>query len=124
MSLRMSRVASLTLVGGMAFAAAPLLNAQSQPLPEGYIARSPVTARGLAPKMKVKQLGPAARTFQIVFSKGDEVASGLTEFAEKNHIQTAHFTAIGAFDSAIFGWADPEKRAYKSVNKIDESKVA
>jgi hypothetical protein len=40
--------------------------------------------------------------------KGDEIMSGLTEFAEKHHIKNAHFTALGAVNKGLFGWADPE----------------
>src|SRR5271166_6625163 len=84
-----------------------------------YLDRSEKTPHGLAPSMKVTELGPTTRTFQILFSKGDEVASGLLDFAEKNHIKNAHFTAIGAFDHAVLGWYDPAKKAQKK-NPIDE----
>ena len=84
-----------------------------------YQDRSEVTPHGLAPHMKVTEMRPTERTFQILFSKGDEVASGLLDFAEKNHVKSASFTAIGAFDHAVLGWYDPVKRAQKK-NPIDE----
>ncbi len=42
-------------------------------------------------------------------TKGDEIMSGLTEFAEKYHIRNAHFTAVGAIDKGLFGWTDVER---------------
>jgi len=55
--------------------------------------------------------------------KGDEVAAGLTEFAEQNHIKVAHFTAVGAIDSGVLGWFDPDKRAYKKILINQEAEV-
>jgi len=107
--------------------AAAALSAQAptppQPLPDGYVARKEITARGLAPAMKVKDLGTAGHTYEVTFGKGDEVASGLTEFAEKNHITAAHFTGVGAFSSALLGWTDPDKRAFKKVEINQEAEV-
>jgi predicted DNA-binding protein with PD1-like motif len=41
--------------------------------------------------------------------------AGLTEFAENNQLKGSHFTAIGAFHEALFGWFDGEKKAYKKI---------
>jgi predicted DNA-binding protein with PD1-like motif len=51
------------------------------------------------------------------------VVSGLAEFATKNHLTVAHFTALGALDSAQIGWFDPEKRAYKTMRINEEMEV-
>ena len=108
----MKRTLLLMLAAGaLMFAQAP---PQPQALPDGYVGRKEITARGLAPAMKVKDLGAAGHTYEVTFGKGDEVASGLTEFAEKNHITTGHFTGVGAFSSALLGWTDPDKRAFKN----------
>lgn len=93
--------------------------AQAPPAAPQYQDRSEVTPHGMAPHMKVTEMHPTARTFQILFSKGDEVASGLIDFAQQNHVKYASFTAIGAFDHAVLGWYDPEKRAQKK-NPIDQ----
>jgi len=119
----MSRTFARLLLSGIAFSGVSLLSAQTPPLPEGYVARKEVTARGLAPGMQVTELAATGRTFHVHFSKGDEVASGLTEFAEKNHITAAHFTGVGAFDSALLGWTDPEKRAFKKIEINQEAEV-
>jgi predicted DNA-binding protein with PD1-like motif len=88
-------------------------------LPDDYVRRAPITARGLAPGMKVQELARTGRTFKVTMRKGDEVAAGLTEFAEKNHLTDSHLTGIGALNHVVIGWYDPEKRAYKK-NVIDE----
>ena len=76
---------------------------------EGYVPRGTRPMKGLAPGMKVTDLGKSARTFRINMTKGDEIMSGLTEFAEKYQIKNAHFTALGAINKGLFGWSDVER---------------
>jgi len=59
--------------------------------------------------MKVTDLGKGARTYRVNMTKGDEIMSGLTEFAEKYHIKNGHFTAVGAINKGLFGWSDVER---------------
>src|ERR1700752_2674128 len=73
--------------------------AQTQSGQGNEVAPGPVTARGLAPGVSIGQLGSAGETYAVIFGKGDEVASGLTEFAETHKIKAGHLTAIGAFSS-------------------------
>ncbi|HTR34543.1 MAG TPA: DUF296 domain-containing protein [Bryobacteraceae bacterium] len=120
----MTRGFSRLMAIGIALGGISWFSAQTPSLPEGYVARKEVTARGLAPGMKVQELASTGRTFHVHFSKGDEVESGLTEFAEKNHVTAAHFTAVGAFSSALLGWTDPEKRAFKKIEVNQEAEVA
>jgi predicted DNA-binding protein with PD1-like motif len=103
----------------MAFAANAQVPQAGQAPKGEYQDRSEVTPHGMAPKMKVTEMHSSGRSFQILFSKGDEVASGLLDFAEKNHVKYAHFTAVGAFDHMVLGWYDLSKRAHKK-NPIDE----
>jgi predicted DNA-binding protein with PD1-like motif len=90
-------------------------DAQIDQAPDQYVAPGPVTARGLAPRMKYKDLGQQATTYAVIFGSGDEVASGLTEFAEKNHIQSGHLTAIGAFSGAVLAYFDRDRKEYKKI---------
>ena len=57
--------------------------------------------------------GPAAphekSTFKVNFVKGDELLSGLTEFAEKYHIRNGHFSGLGAVNKGLLGWSDVER---------------
>jgi hypothetical protein len=55
------------------------------------------------------------RTWALIFGKGDEVMSGLTDWAKRERIQGAHLTAIGAFSSALFGWFDKDHKAYRNI---------
>ena len=56
--------------------------------------------RGKAPKMQVQLLnsGEATKQYAVIFYQGDEAFSGLLEFAEKYHVTSAHFAAIGALN--------------------------
>jgi len=92
-------------------------------LPPNY-ARAPALHDGMAPGMKATELSPKVRIFRLVFSKGDDVAAGLAEFAKKNHLTDAHFSAIGAFGSAVIGWSDRPKKAFKVVRINEEMEVA
>lgn len=79
---------------------------------------------GTAPGLKATELSPRTRNFYITFTKDDDVAAGLAEFAEKNHLTNTHFSAIGAFGSAVIGWSDRPKKAFKVVHLNEEMEVA
>jgi predicted DNA-binding protein with PD1-like motif len=115
---RVARAFSVLVIGGLALTAGREVNAQrgtaapaaaQQPTPEGYVPRGTRPAKGLAPGMKVTDLGKGGRTFRINMTKGDEIMSGLTEFAEKYHIKNGHFTGVGAINKGLFGWSDVER---------------
>jgi uncharacterized protein len=82
-----------------------------------YVAPSQAVPRGRAPRMQVQLLSRGERTkeYAVIFGKGDEALSGLLEFAEKYHITSAHFTAIGALNGATLAWFDPERKMYKKI---------
>ena len=112
-----ARALSLLLMGGLSLFAGGGVSAQQAaapaaaqpPTPEGYVPRGTRPGKGLAPGMKVTDLGKGGRTYRINMTKGDEIMSGLTDFAEQYHIRNAHFTAIGAINKGLFGWSDPER---------------
>ena len=82
-----------------------------------YVAPEQAVPRGKAPKMQVELLNPGEPTKQyaVIFYQGDEAFSGLLEFAEKYHITSAHFTAIGAVNKATLGWFDPRRKMYRKI---------
>lgn len=82
-----------------------------------YVAPSEAGPRGKAPRMEVELLNPGEPTKQyaVIFYQGDEAFSGLQEFAEKYHVTSAHFTAIGASNEATVGWFDPQRKMYKKI---------
>jgi len=66
--------------------------------------------------MKFQKLGQSEQeTFALIFDKGDEFISALTEFAESNNIGGSHFTAIGAFSDVILGYFDRQRKDYKKI---------
>jgi predicted DNA-binding protein with PD1-like motif len=92
-------------------------------LPVTYLPSVPAPQKGQAPTMRVTELNPQKRSFQIVFSRGDEAIQGLTEFAGNNNIRLANFTAFGALQSARISWFEPDKRIYKTVSLSEPMEV-
>ena len=82
-----------------------------------YVAPSQAVPRGTAPRMQVQLLssGEPTQQYAVIFYQGDEAFSGLQEFAEKYHVTSAHFTAIGAINGATLGWFDPQRKMYKKI---------
>ncbi len=82
-----------------------------------YVAPEQAVPRGKAPRMQVELLNPGEPTKQyaVIFYQGDEAFSGLLEFADKYHVTSAHFTAIGALNRATLGWFDPQRKMYKKI---------
>lgn len=93
------------------------LAAYSQQPDSDYVAPSEAVPKGKAPSMKVEWLNPgeATKQYAVIFYQGDEAFSGLLEFAEKYHVKSAHFTAIGAINGATLGYFDPERKMYKKI---------
>ena len=89
----------------------------SQDTASEYIAPPDAGPKGKAPRMKVQLLNPGEPTKQyaVIFYQGDEAFSGLLEFAQKYHVVSAHFTAIGAVNGATLGWFDPQRKLYKKI---------
>ena len=116
-TFRNSALFFLALIAAIGIAAALSLSAQQPPpLPPGYVIPGPVTARGLAPRMHGEQLPTTgSRTFEVMFGPGDEIMSGLTEFAEKNHITSGYISGIGGLATATLGWGDPQKGGVKTI---------
>jgi uncharacterized protein len=84
---------------------------------KGYISPKAPIATGKAPGMKARLLSEnsGVRNYSIVLAKGDEVMSGLTDFARQNKVTSASFTAIGAFSRATVAWFDRTKKEYKLI---------
>ncbi|HEV2577591.1 MAG TPA: PPC domain-containing DNA-binding protein [Acidobacteriaceae bacterium] len=93
---------------------ATFASAQSAPQ---YIPTSDAVPHGSAPGMWVKALnsGKGSAEYAVIFRAGDDPYPGLTQFAAEHHIQSAHFTAIGAFHDARLGFYDPDKKMYRVI---------
>jgi hypothetical protein len=69
-------------------------------------------------KWKLLDRGPPA-TYAVVLAKGDEAMAALHEFVCERKIDTAALTAIGAFERAVIGYFDWDKKDYKRI-PVDE----
>jgi predicted DNA-binding protein with PD1-like motif len=102
-------------IAGCALAQAPVAQA---PLPDGYMRAPPVRA-GLAPQMRATETTTAAHVFDVRFSTGDEILSGLTDLAIKHKITSGHITGLGGLSGALLGFGDPAVNAFSRIS-VDE----
>ena len=63
------------------------------------------------------------RTFVIVFDKGDEIVTGLTAFAAREHLRASHLTAIGALRDVTLGYFDRDRRDYTRIPLAEQVEV-
>ena len=64
-----------------------------------------------------------AKTWALIFDKGDEPVSALTAFAKAEKLGGAHFTAIGAFSEVTLGYFDRSARDYKKIPLREQVEV-
>lgn len=93
-------------------------------MPRDAATYQPPTApvpQGKAPGMTYRLLSDhgGVREYVVIFAKGDEVLSGITDFAAREHVVAARFTAVGAPSRATVGWFDKGRKEYK-LNRVDE----
>jgi predicted DNA-binding protein with PD1-like motif len=81
------------------------------PLPEGVTMKTKIIAEG------------AQRTIAVIFDAGDEVIANLQDFAHAHSIDAAHFTAIGAFESATLGYFSWDKKDYLRIPVQEQVEV-
>ena len=74
-------------------------------------------APGRAPGMQVKLLSTSGqvKTYVLIFAKGDEVMSGLLDFAQQYNVKSAHYQAIGDALSAQIGVYDYGRKQFKVI---------
>jgi predicted DNA-binding protein with PD1-like motif len=99
--------------------------AQTVAADEGMISPARAVPKGNAPGMKSKLVKdtPEEKVYSVVFYKGDEVLSGLTDFALAHQVADAHFTAIGAVSGATLAWLDLGKKAYRKIPVTQQVEV-
>jgi uncharacterized protein len=97
----------------------------SQETASEYVAPADAGPKGKAPKMQVQLLNPgeATKQYAVIFYQGDEAFSGLLAFAEKYHVTSGHFTAIGAVSGATVAWFDPQRKMYKKIPVVGQHEV-
>ena len=87
-AIKVVPILSLLLASGLATTACHRLSAQQSPASPENLSVQPGTAR----RTEGDRSGASSRTYRVNIIKGDEIISGLLEFAEKNHIKNGHFT--------------------------------
>jgi len=73
-------------------------------------------------KSKSIEEGPN-RIFVLVLDQGEEAFKAITEFANREGIDGASVTAIGAFSEAKVGWFDFAARKYKPIAVNEQCEV-
>jgi predicted DNA-binding protein with PD1-like motif len=63
------------------------------------------------------------RTFMVVLSTGEDAVERVTAFAREQRLHASHFTAIGAFSSAVVGYFDWEKKDYRRIPIAEQVEV-
>jgi predicted DNA-binding protein with PD1-like motif len=63
------------------------------------------------------------RRFVLAFERGDELMATVREFAERERLRAAEFTAIGAVESAKLAYFDVETRKYVELPDPGQSEV-
>ena len=89
-----------------------------------YMSATKYGEAGKAPGMKVKLLSQVGevKTYAVIMSKGDEAVSGLTEFAEKYKVKSAHYQAIGDALHVKVGWFDYQRKQFL-VLPVDTAEI-
>jgi len=108
-----------------AFAALLILGGTFTANAQEYVSLTNPAKPGKAPGAKVKLLSTngKAKTYLLVLSTGDEVTSGIAEFAQKYQVKNAHYTAFGDASSAKFGWYDKDRKMFKLSDIAEPSEV-
>jgi len=90
-----------------------------------YVSPTQPVIMGKSPGVKVKLLSDngQTKTYVLIFSPGDEVRSGLNEFAQKYNAKSAHYTAVGDVYSAKVGFFDYARKMFKVI-LVDTSEIA
>ena len=109
----------------LAFSAVFCSYGEAQLPDDSLISPSRPVPVGKAPRMQVKVVkdSPEEKVYAIVFYKGDDALSGLTDFAIQHKIEDAHFTGIGAISSATLAWLDPSKKIYHRIPVTEQAEV-
>jgi uncharacterized protein len=70
--------------------------------------------------MRSRQIDQSPNTFILVFETGDELATGLLEFANQASLTAASFTAVGALSAVRLGWFSWDNKRYEPSVTLDE----
>ena len=91
-----------------------------------YLSPSQQAEVGKSPGVKVELISKTRKVqaYVLIFSPGDEVRSGLTEFARKYSIKSAQYSAIGDATFVKVAFFDYDKKKFKAIPINEPSEVA
>lgn len=64
------------------------------------------------------------RTFALIFETGDELLACITDFAKRERLSAAQFSAIGAFSDVVLAYFDWDTRKYQRKGFAEQIEVA
>lgn len=70
--------------------------------------------------MTFRQINQSPKIFILVFQTGDELAKGLSKFAQEQNLSAASFTAVGALSSVRLAWFNWDSKKYEPSVTLDE----
>jgi uncharacterized protein len=74
--------------------------------------------------MKVELLNTeGAKTYAVIFDKGDEVIAGLQTFANEHDVATYQIVGIGAFSDVTLGYFDRARKDYTKIPLAEQVEV-
>ena len=76
------------------------------------------------PRHTVVQDQGGAKTYLLVFDKGQEVMGGLLAFAKEERLTGGSLSAIGAVGDAVLAYFDRKAREYKHIPVPGQAEVA
>ena len=76
------------------------------------------------PRHTVVQEQDGAKTYLLVFDKGQEVMGGLLAFAKKERLVGGDLIAIGAVSDAVLAYFDRKTRQYNRIPVPGQAEVA
>jgi len=63
------------------------------------------------------------RTFAVVFDPGDEVVQGIRQIAMAHRLSASQISAIGAFETAVLGYFEWERKSYLRIAVNEQVEV-
>jgi uncharacterized protein len=90
-----------------------------------YVSPLQPAQTGRSPGVKAKLISSkrGIKTYVLIFSPGDEVRSGLTEFAKQYNIKSAQYSAIGDATFVKVAFFDYDKKMFKAIPINEPSEV-
>jgi hypothetical protein len=70
--------------------------------------------------MRSVLLADNPKTYAVIFETGDEISSGLSQFASEQKLAGSSFKAIGALSSVKLAWLNWKTKKYEPSVVLDE----